>query len=398
METIRDVVVRVRLQMTDGDAVKKANGALKEYANGHNRINGQILNGEKQHTEAVKRRSTVNREILNELQQQSIVLDKILFRERQVAKAATERAEAEANAGAGLRGGGGGGVNGGLMDQIKGGRRLIGDIGKIALTPVAVLSIAPAVISQLATITRGLGNDIKGLIGGQEDVARAGLLGGPGFELFDAIKEAFGLGAGGRGGILRDGQPEVAVNAKDAMLAALAREVDLREEHNRLILDSIKVEADLLKQEKAKAEAAREEFGLMDFGQQQTLRDIARKVSAGGVGSLSSGELDFARSSKAFAGLLAEQAKAFADASGFSEILRLLGTTNKINAAEKKVEAKLEAVNEFNIKLDPGRIAEQLEEMLAPKLNELRQAMLAKLNDEIARAVNGVRVAGRPAF
>jgi hypothetical protein len=124
----------------------------------------------------------------------------------------------------------------------------------------------------------------------------------------------------------------------------------------------------------------------MDARETQATLEIAKRVAAGGVGQLSSEELKFARGNVAFRGVLAEEAAKGADAAGFAEIVKLLGLDRKIAAAEAKIATEIKQT--INVDLDPARLADALEERIAPLVQELETVTINKLRTQLNAQAN----------
>lgn len=169
---------------------------------------------------------------------------------------------------------------------------------------------------------------------------------------------------------------------EDVQLKRLESEKQL----NSILLERTKNERELIDETRARIKAAREEFGLMDAREKQATLEIARKVAAGGVGQLSSEEMKFARSNVAFRGVLAEEAAKGADAAGFAEIVKLLGLDRKIAEAQAKIEADIKQT--INVDLDPARLAEALEERIAPLVKELEEITINRIRAQMNAQAN----------
>ncbi len=155
---------------------------------------------------------------------------------------------------------------------------------------------------------------------------------------------------------------------------------------NSILLERTKNERELIDETRARIKAAREEFGLMDAREKQATLEIARKVAAGGVGQLSSEEMKFARQNVAFRGVLAEEAAKGADAAGFAEIVKLLGLDRKIAEAQAKIEADIKQT--INVDLDPARLADALEERIAPLVKELEEITINRIRAQMNAQAN----------
>ena len=203
-------------------------------------------------------------------------------------------------------------------------------------------------------------------------------------------------------GMLREiaGQQEQARKPNQAQKEATfadiqGKRLEAEKQLNGILLERTKAERELIDEQRRRIDAAREEFGLMDVREKQATKDIAQRIAAGGVGQLSAEELKFARGNVAFRGIIAEQAKAGADAAGFAEIVKILGLDQKIAAAEAKVSAEIKQT--INIDLDPSKIADSLEERLAPLVREMENITINKLRAQLnaqANEAKALRAAG----
>ena len=194
-------------------------------------------------------------------------------------------------------------------------------------------------------------------------------------------------------GMLREiaGQQEQARKPNQAQKEATfadiqGKRLEAEKQLNGILLERTKAERELIDEQRRRIDAAREEFGLMDVREKQATKDIAQRIAAGGVGQLSAEELKFARGNVAFRGIIAEQAKAGADAAGFAEIVKILGLDQKIAAAEAKVSAEIKQT--INIDLDPSKIADSLEERLAPLVREMENITINKLRAQLNAQAN----------
>lgn len=237
---------------------------------------------------------------------------------------------------------------------------------------------------------------------------------GPGREFLGEVGGAIGgMGAMGQGvalgmmggqnvGILRGIAAEQELAKKPGPLQREKAFEDLQTKRletertlNGILLERTKAERELIDEQRRRIDAAREEFGLMDVREKQATRDIAQRIAAGGVGQLSAEELKFARGNVAFRGIIAEQAKAGADAAGFAEIVKILGLDQKIAAAEAKISAEIKQT--INVDLDPSKIADSLEERLAPLVREMENITINKLRAQLnaqANEAKALRAAG----
>jgi len=252
------------------------------------------------------------------------------------------------------------------------------------------LSIASATITAFnapKVVLGGVSDVVKDLAtGGEETFAK------PGRQFYAALAEAFP-----NVGFFEQFRNEEEKRAQSERNTPRAREerfanvqqsrLDNERQLNQIILERTKAERDLIEETRKRIDAAREEFGLMDVREKQATLDIARKVAGpGGVGQLTSEELKFARGNVAFRGILSEQAQAGADAAGFAEIVKLLGLDRKIAEAEAKITADIKQT--ISVDLDPSRLADALEERIAPLVKELEEITINRIRAQMNAQAN----------
>ncbi len=252
------------------------------------------------------------------------------------------------------------------------------------------LSIASATITAFnapKVVLGGVSELIRDLAGGGEETFAK-----PGRQFYAALAEVFP-----NVGFFEQFRNEEEKRAQSERNAPRAREerfanvqqsrLDNERNLNTIILERTKAERDLIEETRKRIDAAREEFGLMDVREKQATLDIARKVAGpGGVGQLTSEELKFARGNVAFRGIMAEQAKAGADAAGFAEIVKLLGLDRKIAEAEAKITADIKQT--ISVDLDPSRLADALEERIAPLVKELEEITINRIRAQMNAQAN----------
>ena len=226
-----------------------------------------------------------------------------------------------------------------------------------------------------------------GMLGGMGPMGQGAALAMLGGQNFGMLREIAGQQELGR-------KPNQA--QKESTFADIqGKRLEAEKQLNGILLERTKAERELIDEQRRRIDAAREEFGLMDVREKQATRDIAQRIAAGGVGQLSAEELKFARGNVAFRGIIAEQAKAGADAAGFAEIVKILGLDQKIAAAEAKVSAEIKQT--INVDLDPSKIADALEERLAPLVREMENITINKLRAQLnaqANEAKALRAAG----
>jgi hypothetical protein len=252
------------------------------------------------------------------------------------------------------------------------------------------LSIASATITAFnapKVVLGGVSELIRDLAGGGEETFAK-----PGRQFYAALAEVFP-----NVGFFEQFRNEEEKRAQSERNTPRAREerfanvqqsrLDNERQLNTIILERTKAERDLIEETRKRIDAAREEFGLMDVREKQATLDIARKVAGpGGVGQLTSEELKFARGNVAFRGIMAEQAKAGADAAGFAEIVKLLGLDRKIAEAEAKITADIKQT--ISVDLDPSRLADALEERIAPLVKELEEITINRIRAQMNAQAN----------
>ena len=217
-----------------------------------------------------------------------------------------------------------------------------------------------------------------GMLGGMGPMGQGAALAMLGGQNFGMLREIAGQQELGR-------KPNQA--QKESTFADIqGKRLEAEKQLNGILLERTKAERELIDEQRRRIDAAREEFGLMDVREKQATKDIAQRIAAGGVGQLSAEELKFARGNVAFRGIIAEQAKAGADAAGFAEIVKILGLDQKIAAAEAKVSAEIKQT--INIDLDPSKIADSLEERLAPLVREMENITINKLRAQLNAQAN----------
>jgi len=252
------------------------------------------------------------------------------------------------------------------------------------------LSIASATITAVnapKVVLGGVSEVIKDLAGGGEETFAK-----PGRQFYAALAEVFPnvrFFEQFRNEEEKRAQSERNTpRAREERFAAVQQSrLDNERSLNQIILERTKAERDLIEETRKRIDAAREEFGLMDVREKQATLDIARKVAGpGGVGQLTSEELKFARGNVAFRGVMAEQAKAGADAAGFAEIVKLLGLDRKIAEAQAKITADIKQT--ISVDLDPSRLADALEERIAPLVKELEEITINRIRAQMNAQAN----------
>lgn len=321
--------------------------------------------------------------------------------------------------------------------------------GKIAI-PVAIVSMIPAVANAIGGAIRGTAFSLFGTPQERREKGSPfvnSLL--PTDQVQgSAIGDAFGLALNSRigrmfvdsplgsipvggvinplfgGGSFRDfsdrfqeERDAAAKNAQPAQFDFLSQEVEARERHLAIVEqlnarersalekelsgyeERIRMNQAIIQAEEARIDAAREQFGLLDARGKQDLIRIAEKVEQGGVGSLSREELKLIQGNSAFTGILSEEAKKAADASGFKEIIESLGLNEKIEKAEAQLELNVEQQQRITLELSNiDATVEKVRLALEETQRKFAEEMLTRVKSEIAGAMRRSRPPAGPDF
>jgi hypothetical protein len=402
-ETIRDVVVKIRLAVEKSDELRRA----VEQSMGR-QVQAEQVRGVREVQEAKKRSAAEDsKRIQAQIQEVRAEADK----EAKIAVELDRKLESIENARAARRAqkeaqAGKGGAAGAAGPEAKGFLAGGAENKFLAITG-AVITVANApkvVLGNISQIIRDVrsgefakpAEELFGEIGGASRDIRGNM--GRGVQAFlDTL--SFGLlsygekqlgiqqrkALGGGGGILRDGQNARLTQQQRADMGfeALQKQVSAQRELNSILLERTAAEREILAETKKRIDFAKEEFGLLDARKKADVLAMAQKIGRGGIGGLTPEDLEFARGNQAFRGILSEQAKAQADASGFGEVLKALGLDKKVAEGEAKIQAELKQFNQIN--LNPEKLAKQLEEQLDPLLKQMQVQMEQRLRIEIDR-------------
>ncbi|MGC1274800.1 MAG: hypothetical protein WBC44_13925 [Planctomycetaceae bacterium] len=163
--------------------------------------------------------------------------------------------------------------------------------------------------------------------------------------------------------------------------------------------ERIRINQQIIASEEARIDAAKEQFGLLDAQRKQDFIALAEKVKAGGVGSLSKSELELVQGNSAFTGILSEEAKKSADASGFQAIIDALDLDKNIRRAESQLEINVEQQQKITLELSRMDEAEQrLVEKLRTVQEEWAEEMFQRLQNEIRKAAQRGKPPAGPDF
>lgn len=409
-DVIRDVVVRIRMQIDKSDDLRKAAEqavgrqaeqaqmeSVRKVSRAKKEAGDAAVRSHQQEVEAIRKKAQIESDL-------AVKLDRIR-EQREQRKAAARAREIEQARQEAAAASGGGGAGGAAGKGFFGG----GTENKALAVASAVITVANApkvILGNISQLIRDLrsgefakpGQEFFAEVGGaSRDLRSGGEVGRflQGF-LDTATFGLLGFGErqqdlrnrqilGGRGGIIRNGQDARVTERQraDMDFEALQKQVAAQRELNGIILERTQAERDLLTEQRKRIEFAKEEFGLLDARKKQDVIALAEKVGRQGVGALTPEELDFARQNQAFRGILGDQARAAADAQGFDRVIKALGIDKQIADREAKIQAELKQFNQIN--LDPTKLAQQLEEQMAPLLKQLQTQMEQRLRVELDR-------------
>ena len=262
---------------------------------------------------------------------------------------------------------------------------------------VAGAMAAPAAVGLGAQFANSIGDTLKtiaAIVRGDEEGAKRSPLYLAGVNFWEGVKE-FSESTGIFRDLLPKILPDFLQDEKKRKAETLkedeSKALTLQEQLNEMILKRTRAERDLLAAEKQRIEAARQEFGLMTQPEQQAISNIAKKIQQGGIQALTGPELEQARGFQGFAGLISEQAKQAAGAGGFDAILAATGAAKRAADLEAKIAAEVK--NTFNLQIDPGDLANQLEEKIKPALAKIENEMIKKLQTELKNTETRIRQA-----
>jgi hypothetical protein len=362
-ETIRDVIVRLSLQMKDERQISRINSQLRQIGTAQTATNARVLGLEQLQTQEILRRMRIQNNLTRELLNQLRIMQQITAEQR------SQTGLAVAGAGGAWRARS---IRGAIQQSapFQGTQTAAFLLGKLAL-PVTIVAVAkPAVNAIWEGVNvlqkrsgEGLGNQLTALW----KAAGQGLWG-------ELAKQKIPL------------PPEARGVAE--MFGDISKEIELKRELANTIAELIAKERAVIELEKERIANAEAEFGLMTQLEQQAVRDVSSRIKEGGIGALSGEELDFVRKNKAFAGLLEEEAKKRAQAEGFADIVAVSGAGQRIAAAEKSAQAKidkLQVLNDIQVELDPTKLVDEIEAKLVPRIEQLTRRSVQMMLEQIEK-------------
>lgn len=169
--------------------------------------------------------------------------------------------------------------------------------------------------------------------------------------------------------------------ALERELAAIQSRVDIAEQ--------------VLAQEQAIYDTAKQQFGMLDAQAKQDVMRIAGKIDEGGVGSLSAREREFISGRTAFQEVLRENAMQSAESSGFKEVAKMLGLSSDVREAKQKLEVELNQQAELKLDFEGLNAAtDRMREELEDTMTRFLQGETDRITKELDRTVRRI-AAGR---
>lgn len=441
-ETIRDVVIRVSLKLADDKALKAGTAQIRQaateqmrQANATKSTNAQAKIG----ADIEKQKLLLAREQIGLSRQREARLKAEVELERQKLQLQRQQMSMAGRAG---------GVAGGGLDRrstkmrdpsiMIGGTEL--KVAKIFAASM-IISQIPEALKSIATgeiwekmavvglgliegfegVVLGLSSLIDDLVGKENvDAARnpltlmlARMMGADDESTIEEMRARKGerLKPGFLAGKMRENLENMGIDTGEDiaerklrnLAAKLQRQADLEQQKNDLILKMLPAESELLKITKEKIQSAKEEFGMMTAREQEAMAATAERFKKVGAGGLGQNEMDFLRSNKAIAALFAQKAAAQAStgaagkmfegivtASGTSEVLAKEQAAHDARTREAMVKIQsLDLIKNFNVNVDPKKLAEDLAREAAPAIEAALQANAAHLKAILERMARG---------
>lgn len=169
---------------------------------------------------------------------------------------------------------------------------------------------------------------------------------------------------------------------QDAQRTTLGIELDAVRQRKQAAVESLGLARQELDAVNQRISSAREEYGLSTKLEQQQLQTIAKKISTGGVQSLSGEELQFARGQQAFRQLISGAAQR--NDAGFNVIEETLGLQREQRAAQQKVLAA-EIKNEINVQQELKiELALNQLDTVVDKLRKAEAELTGRLAERVA--------------
>lgn len=421
-ETIRDVVVNVRLKLADDKAMKGATDSIRKSTAETTKQAGAAgdvsvkLNAQQQ---IQKKQLEIQRQLLISETAKENRLKAQIGLESQKLK--LQQQQEKIAAGGGSKPGVGSGDSSAVKPQgqpgVGGGAGMV--IGKLFAAAMIVEHLPDALknvasgefIDKLAVVGVGLVEGLEGVIVGLSGFLRDMILAMPFGKDIGKLKPT--LGAGMRSGLEKigiDAGGTIEERKREILAGKIQRQADLEQQRIDIVRKLIPAESDLLRIAKEKMANAKVEFGMMNAREREDIVSIARRTDTVGFGGLGSDEADKIRKNPAIAALFAKKAAAQAESGDFGklfgELMQRSGTSSDIAkeqaAQNQKNRAAIMQINNLHImdalslNIDPTKLAEQMTTKVAPILTEALRRTAEKLSDDLARSAriaDGARAA-----
>lgn len=397
-ETIKDVVVKIRLEVDKAGDLRKAaetagiQSIEKAQTDAVQRVKAVRKEAADQQTKTIREQTEELRKATDKEIRMTVAADRlkaIRMQERLAAfkrmKAEEARIEAEKNAGPGFGAQARGAASSAMGFLQSTAINILAARIVIQNAEEFLKGAADAIRKEIAGrpgddgpitgITRGVASSLDDLMKAARDLV--GTLGPAQQKIYDVFVSSSGISfilERMRNAGLIDGKVTRRIGGRDE----LGEGIELNRRLNEVLLERTKAERAIVDEERKRIDSAREEFGLMDAGKKQAITELAQRVGRDGIGALTPEQLDFVRGNQAFRGILSDQAKQQADAAGFDAVIAALGIDKKIADAQAKID--MEVKNAIDVKIDSSNdLAKVLEERLAPLLRDRDERILQQV-------------------
>lgn len=388
-QTIREVVIKARLELQSGDlkavadqqkAAQAQASAAQKAANQQSLLEkkGVLAQEAEDHRAALKKKleeSKVAAQQETAILREAVKQRKLLRQEEAEMASATRKEEARIRQENAAR------PAFGLEGAPKGGPIAA---ASVVITAAQTFLNAPKLLGPLAEQINGLKAEFQG---GQMARER-GIFTKPGADFWEALGLFQPQQAPQRLGPdeLRKKEIDLLKTQKDKVEEIKREQEDLY----RRQLDSIRTQKQAAEQHlktlQDSVDRAKEEYGLLTQTQRQSVQNIAAKIKSGGVGSLSDIDLEIAQKFAGFRGLIKAESEKNADLTGFNELIRGLSGGDALDAARKKLDAVIQQEVKITAKIDAvENLGEKISEQLAPLLREQFDKAVAILAGDIKK-------------
>lgn len=186
----------------------------------------------------------------------------------------------------------------------------------------------------------------------------------------------------------------------------LERLIDARSKLVKAEEDGIRAAEQKMEQERGKQKGFLEEFGALSKGEQLNFKLIADKIQKSGMASLSSEEMKFVHGNRGFSDALSEEFVKNAKAAGGEDLFRQIGGNRGLVQAEEerafqrmKMERKdrqFNIENKIEINVDLAASLEENRRKLNAVLEEKFKKLKREFEDDLARMQQQINVGGGP--